>query len=204
MSVIRAVVRMPARCPPPRSTGPGPARLPCARRRRRCRISRPSPGVQPAASFFDRIEAVISGIDSTVAVTSRMPYSRLSAGARSAVWPMMAHPALAVTDRNARYRARCRIRERVQLVQVPPVWPSPRPGSWARSSRRPPGPGPASTRPCRQRRRWNACPRPAVEPGAGPVQNGAGIPHPRSARRARPWSCRGRTPPWRRRRPGPR
>ena len=27
---------------------------------------------RPAASFFDRIEAVISGIDSTVAVTSRM------------------------------------------------------------------------------------------------------------------------------------
>jgi hypothetical protein len=26
----------------------------------------------PAASFFDRIEAVISGIDSTVAVTSRI------------------------------------------------------------------------------------------------------------------------------------
>ena len=26
----------------------------------------------PAASFFDRIEAVMSGIDSTVAVTSRM------------------------------------------------------------------------------------------------------------------------------------
>ena len=31
--------------------------------------TRPS---RPAASFFDRIEAVISGIDSTVAVTSRM------------------------------------------------------------------------------------------------------------------------------------
>jgi hypothetical protein len=28
---------------------------------------------RPAASFFDRIEAVMSGTDSTVAVTSRMP-----------------------------------------------------------------------------------------------------------------------------------
>ncbi len=27
----------------------------------------------PAASFFDRMEAVMSGIDSTVAVTSRTP-----------------------------------------------------------------------------------------------------------------------------------
>ena len=35
--------------------------------------SRPSPAPsRPAASFFDRIEAVISGIDSTVAVTSRI------------------------------------------------------------------------------------------------------------------------------------
>ncbi|CAB4853701.1 unannotated protein [freshwater metagenome] len=45
-------------------------------------IARPS---SPAASFFDRIDAVISPMLSTVAVTSRMPYSRLSAGARSAV-----------------------------------------------------------------------------------------------------------------------
>ena len=33
--------------------------------------SRTSP-LSPAASFFDRIEAVMSGIDSTVAVTSRI------------------------------------------------------------------------------------------------------------------------------------
>ena len=37
------------------------------------RSSRPSPApCRPAASFLDRIEAVISGIDSTVAVTSRI------------------------------------------------------------------------------------------------------------------------------------
>ena len=34
----------------------------------------------PAASFLDRIEATISGIDSTVPVTSRSAYSRRSAG----------------------------------------------------------------------------------------------------------------------------
>lgn len=60
-------------------------------------IARPC---SPAASFFDRMLAVMSGTLSTVAVTSRMPYSRLSAGARSAVWPMMAHPTFVTTLRN--------------------------------------------------------------------------------------------------------
>ena len=36
----------------------------------------------PQASFLPRIEATINGKDSTVAVTSRTPYRRLSAGAR--------------------------------------------------------------------------------------------------------------------------
>ena len=39
----------------------------------------------PAASFFARIDAVISGMDATVAVTSLIAYKRLSAGARSEV-----------------------------------------------------------------------------------------------------------------------
>ena len=39
----------------------------------------------PAASFFDRMLAVMSGNDSTVAVTSRMAYSRRSAGASVAL-----------------------------------------------------------------------------------------------------------------------
>ena len=72
----------------------------------------------PAASFLDRIDATISGIDSTVAVTSRMAYRRRSAGARSSVWPMIAQPA-------ARTAARRRSRsgwvvvtgDAVQLVQ---------------------------------------------------------------------------------------
>ena len=48
---------------------------------------------RPAASFLDRMLAVISAMDSTVAVTSRIAYSRRSAGASSAVCPMMAQPA---------------------------------------------------------------------------------------------------------------
>ena len=39
----------------------------------------------PSASFFDRIEAVISGMLSTVPVTSRVAYMRPSAGASSAL-----------------------------------------------------------------------------------------------------------------------
>ena len=47
----------------------------------------------PAASFFDRIDAMISGIDSTVPVASRIAYRRRSAGASRAVWPTIAQPA---------------------------------------------------------------------------------------------------------------
>ena len=46
----------------------------------------------PAASFLDRIEAVIRSMLSTVPVTSRIAYSRRSAGAMSPVAPTMAHP----------------------------------------------------------------------------------------------------------------
>ncbi len=56
----------------------------------------------PAASFFDRIDAVISDtiLDRR---RSRRGSNRevLSAGARSAVWPMMAQPASLVTLRNS-------------------------------------------------------------------------------------------------------
>ncbi|CRZ96941.1 Uncharacterised protein [Vibrio cholerae] len=52
---------------------------------------------RPAASFLERIEAVISEMLSTVAVISRVAYTRLSAGARSPVWPMIATPACLVT-----------------------------------------------------------------------------------------------------------
>ena len=53
----------------------------------------------PAASFLDRIEAVISAIESTVAVTSRIAYRRRSAGARSPPAATMAIPASRTTAR---------------------------------------------------------------------------------------------------------
>ena len=52
-----------------------------------------------SASFFDMIDAVSSGIASTVAVTSRRAYSVRSAGARSAVWPMSTSPQRSSTRR---------------------------------------------------------------------------------------------------------
>ena len=48
---------------------------------------------RPAASFFERIDAVISGIESAVAVTSRIAYRRRSAGASAWVAPPIAQPA---------------------------------------------------------------------------------------------------------------
>ena len=50
---------------------------------------------KPAASFFERMEAVIRSILSTVEVISRMAYSRLSAGAIPSPAPTMAQPTLA-------------------------------------------------------------------------------------------------------------
>ena len=52
----------------------------------------------PSASFLDMIDAAISGIDSTVAVASRKAYRNLSAGAISAVWPIMTRPQAARTS----------------------------------------------------------------------------------------------------------
>jgi hypothetical protein len=55
---------------------------------------------RPAASFLDRIEATISVSDSTVPVASRIAYRRRSAGASSAVWPTIAHPAFVTAARS--------------------------------------------------------------------------------------------------------
>ena len=54
----------------------------------------------PAASFLERIDAVISGTQSTVAVTSRMAYRRRSAGAIRSLAPMIATPASRTTRRS--------------------------------------------------------------------------------------------------------
>ena len=82
----------------------------------------------PSASFFDRMLATMSGTHSMVAVTSRSAYMRLSAGAISAVWPIIEVP----TSRTVRAKARASRSTRKpgmasSLSSVPPVWPRPRP-----------------------------------------------------------------------------
>ena len=54
----------------------------------------------PDAIFFDKIDEVIRGRDSTVPTVSRMEYNFLSAGAKFEVWPMIAHPTSSTTCRN--------------------------------------------------------------------------------------------------------
>ena len=82
----------------------------------------------PAASFLDRIEAVIRSMLSTVPVTSRMAYSLRSAGAISALAETMAQPICAIcrcncaSDRPVRKPGMAS-----SLSSVPPVWPKPRP-----------------------------------------------------------------------------
>ena len=72
--------------------------------------------------------AAMSGIDSTVAVTSRRAYSRLSAGAISGVCPSIAQPSRSTWAR-ASWSERLVRKPGIDssLSSVPPVWPSPRP-----------------------------------------------------------------------------
>ncbi len=74
------------------------------------------------------IDAAMSGMLSTVPVTSRSAYSRLSAGAIRAVCPISASPQ---SRRTARKRASSRFTSKPgiasSLSSVPPVWPRPRP-----------------------------------------------------------------------------
>ena len=75
---------------------------------------------RPAASFLERIEATISGSDSTVPVASRTAYSRRSAGASSAVCPTIAQPARpTAARRRSRPGVRVVARDRVELVERP-------------------------------------------------------------------------------------
>ncbi len=83
---------------------------------------------KPPANFLERIEAVIRSMLSTVDVTSRTAYKRLSAGAIDALAPTMAQPALLTTSRNLRSLS-CVLTPGMDsnLSNVPPVWPKPRP-----------------------------------------------------------------------------
>ena len=84
--------------------------------------------VRSSASFFDMMLAAMSGMDSTVPVTSRSAYSLRSAGTRCRVCPIMTQPSLSTW-----VRASCRersVRNPViasSLSRVPPVCPRPRP-----------------------------------------------------------------------------
>ena len=84
----------------------------------------------PSAIFFDMIELAISGIDSTVPVTSRSAYSLRSAGASPGPAAQMTQPTrrsaaiISAGDRAARQPGMAS-----SLSSVPPVWPRPRPDS---------------------------------------------------------------------------
>ena len=86
----------------------------------------------PEAIFLDKMEETISGIESTVAVTSRSAYSTLSAGARSPVCEMIAQP-ISSTVRKKRVSSIAVHRPGMDssLSSVPPVNPSPRPDIFA-------------------------------------------------------------------------
>ena len=82
----------------------------------------------PAAIFFDMMLAAISDRLSTVAVTSRSAYSRLSAGTRSADWPTIARPISRTCATNSSRPSSTR-KPGIDssLSSVPPVCPRPRP-----------------------------------------------------------------------------
>ncbi|OQC57511.1 MAG: hypothetical protein BWX54_01159 [Verrucomicrobia bacterium ADurb.Bin018] len=82
----------------------------------------------PSAIFLHMIEAVISGMEATVPVTSRSAYNFLSAGAISPVWPIMENPHLWMVSMNC-FSVRLTLNPGMDsnLSSVPPVMPSPRP-----------------------------------------------------------------------------
>jgi hypothetical protein len=82
----------------------------------------------PSASFFDRIDEAISGIDSTSPAASRSAYSLRSAGAISAVCPTSASPRRSTAARiSARVRSVRKPGIDSSLSSVPPVCARPRP-----------------------------------------------------------------------------
>ena len=84
----------------------------------------------PSAIFLDMIELAISGIDSTVPVTSRSAYRRRSAGARPGPAAQITQPAVCSTARISSFRNEDRHPLMASsLSRVPPVWPRPRPDS---------------------------------------------------------------------------
>ncbi len=84
----------------------------------------------PSAIFLDMIELAMSGMDSTVAVTSRSAYSLRSAGASPEPAAQITQPALASTASvSSGLSAARKPGIASSLSRVPPVWPRPRPDS---------------------------------------------------------------------------
>ena len=82
----------------------------------------------PAAIFLDMMEDAISGMLSTVLVTSRSAYSRLSAGASWSLWDTTQQPTARTMDRNSSSGSSTRMPGMASILSmVPPVWPRPRP-----------------------------------------------------------------------------
>ena len=85
----------------------------------------------PSAIFLLMIEDAISGIDSTVPVMSRRPYSLPSAGARPEPAAQTTAPIVSSWRRiRSLVRFACQPGMDSSLSRVPPVWPRPRPDSW--------------------------------------------------------------------------
>jgi hypothetical protein len=85
----------------------------------------------PASFLLITLEAIRAGL-ATVAVTSRRAYSRLSAGTRSWVAAATARPIRSTWSRSSSGdRSTRKPGIDSSLSRVPPVWPSPRPDSFA-------------------------------------------------------------------------
>jgi len=82
--------------------------------------------VEAGRELLERIDAVISGIESAVAVTSRIAYKRRSRSEHLSC-ATIAHPRSAPRSGSARGRARSRSRDAIELVERAAVWPRPRP-----------------------------------------------------------------------------
>ena len=86
----------------------------------------------PEASFLDMMLLTMSGMELTVAVTSRRAYIFLSAGARFAVWPAMTKPTVpAISRKRSGLMDVEKPGKDSSLSMVPPVWPRPRPDIFA-------------------------------------------------------------------------
>ena len=83
---------------------------------------------EPEASFLDMMLEAISGMQLTVAVTSRRAYIFLSATAIPSLWPMTDRPIRFTCAKNSSCERAVFVPGTLSILSmVPPVWPRPRP-----------------------------------------------------------------------------